>query len=136
MPMGGSFGEEEAAMKPSRKLAILVAALVGAVLLGWCGHLVYRTATATRTYTYRVTFTTMPADDGPLARWLRSQPGVVRVAVSREGDTLLVTFDMTASGRDPEPPIVRAAGEQFGYGGWEGTSGGCVVSQVPLFPWQ
>lgn len=120
-------------VKQSQKWAILV--VVGVLVLGWLGNLGYRMATATTTTTYRIVFATMPANDESLAGWLRSQPGVLRADVSRDGTTLIAAFDMPTSGKYPEPPVVREAG-QFGYAGWKSTDGGVVLNPVPLFPWK
>lgn len=120
-------------MNASRKTPIIVVLVVGSIVLGWCGYLVYRAATQIKTSTFRIVYKTMPAEDEAMTAWLRSQPGVKQATVSRDGDTLILVFVMAASSRDPEPEILPA-GEKFGYGGWGGTATGTVLS--PLFPWR
>jgi hypothetical protein len=107
----------------------IIAGVVGFLALGWCGFVVYRMATATKTCTYRISYKSMPADDAAFTEWLQSQPGVKQTAVTRDGDTLIAVFVMGA--RDPEPAIVPAC-EKFGYAGWQGFTGETVMS--PLIP--
>jgi hypothetical protein len=70
-----------------------------ALLLAWAGTvgwLGYRLANATSVMTARLDFATLPASDEPLQEWLRSQPGVVAAAVSRQGNTVVVECAVSA----------------------------------------
>jgi hypothetical protein len=106
-------------VKAPGKTAIIVALVVVAVLAVFG----YRLANATRTYTYRTDYSTLPSDDTALTEWLRTRPGVSGVAVTREGNTVVVTFAMAALGSDPSPDI-HSEDERFGYRGRGSFTGG------------
>jgi hypothetical protein len=97
--------------KDKARGAVAVAIVLAAV--GWVG---YRLATAETAYTYRLNYAAMPADDEPLAAWLRAQPGVSRQSVTREGDTLVVSFARHALSSGPGPDVFAEAG-RLGYAG-------------------
>jgi hypothetical protein len=77
----------------SSRIAPALLALAWAGTLGWIG---YRLANATSVMVARLDFAALPASDEPLEEWLRSQPGVVAAAVSRQGDTVVVECAMSA----------------------------------------
>lgn len=93
-------------------LASTLAASVAAVIL----------FTATNAYSFELVYAELPADDSALANWLRSQPGVQEVTVSRRGDTVLLGFTMPSLGGHPQPDVVGQAGRLAGYRGFKGFS--------------
>ena len=99
-------------MNPYRK-AVLLTAIVVVAILAFFG---YRLVNATRTYTYRTDYMTLPADDSALTAWIKSRPGVSNATVSRDGNTVVVMFVMAVMGSDPTPNI-HNEDERFGYRG-------------------
>lgn len=100
----------------SRSRANLLALLVGLLALGWIG---YRAATATDRVTWRVRFDHRPADDAPLADWLRAQPGVSDVTVGRAGAEVAVGYRRPLFGSN-ELLDVPGQMTSFGYAGFRG----------------
>jgi len=68
-------------------------AIAWAGTVGWLG---YRLVNATTVMTARLDFAALPASDQPLEDWLRSQPGVLADAVSRQGNTVVVECALCA----------------------------------------
>ena len=101
-------------MKLQFRVVASCAIVVG--LLGWGGYTIYRTATATDTYTYRIDCTALPATDDALREWLASQPGVTAVSVRREGLTVVVVYTSSGAGGQPQLDPFRDTA-QFGYSG-------------------
>jgi hypothetical protein len=79
----------------SWRIAPIVVALAWAGTVGWLG---YRLANATSVMTARLDFAALPASDEPLQERLRSQPGVIGAAVSREGNTVVVECALSPYG--------------------------------------
>jgi hypothetical protein len=98
-------------MSTRRKITNVVVLLVGLAIIGW---LVYRFATHTERYTYRINCAAFPADDAALVDWLTAQPGVSGASVSREGDDLVVRFRVPWMQRGSRPDVVKTA-EKLGY---------------------
>ena len=99
------------------KRLIVVLLLVGGIVGGaWYGA---RQLAASFAYSVQVECESLPPDDEPLELWLKSQPGVFGTHVSREGKTMKVSWGMGQYlfPRRPPTPNLRAALEQFGYGG-------------------
>jgi hypothetical protein len=71
-----------------------------ALALAWAGTvcwLGYRLVNSTTVMTARLDFATLPASDQPLEEWLRSQPGVLGAAVTRQGNTVIVECAVSAN---------------------------------------
>jgi hypothetical protein len=75
------------------RLVPVAAALAWAALVVGLG---FRLANATWVRTVRLDFAALPPSDEPLRDWLSSQPGVINPAVSREGDTLVIEYAVSA----------------------------------------
>jgi hypothetical protein len=91
-----------------------VAVAVVLVALGVAGWAVYRSLNPTLVYTYRIQYADMPATDDALADWLKAQPGVTQASVRREGDAVVVRYEVKG---DHSTPDVVAKSKDFGYSG-------------------
>ncbi len=92
------------------------------LLLAWLG---FRVVTATSNYTYYLRFASFPANDDGILDWLRSQPGVSRPSIAREGKSLRVNFARPLFSRQAVPNVLDAA-DRLGYRGREAFSAGYV----------
>jgi hypothetical protein len=105
---------QEGTMKQSSYIALGVAllGLVGVlILVGW---VYYRSSDLTFVYDLHVEYGKMPGDDSELATWLKSQPGVSAVSITREGKALEVIYE--AKGGQPIPDVIEKA-DTLGYEG-------------------
>ena len=91
-------------------------AVAGLILVAGVGWLAYRVTTARNVYSHRLTYTTLPADDEALSTWLQEQPGVLNPSVTREGETVVVTFTKWLFYFDSGPDVMGEA-DRLGYAG-------------------
>lgn len=94
--------------------------------LGYRGRVHYtatmtnRSQRGTTWHTFWVEYSQLPPDDTAFTSWLARQPGISQPTAWRDGQTLVLQFDIGSTA----PPTILAdilkAGEQFGYRGETG----------------
>lgn len=88
--------------------------VVAALVAVFVGFLMYSKAAADYVHSYRIECKSPPPTDDALRDWLKTQPGVKRVTVAREGTALLVEFTTPERSFSRVPnPFVEAT--RLGY---------------------
>lgn len=116
----------------SYKTKQLIIIIVVPIVLLVCGYLVYRATTVIRTYTVTMSFKAMPQDDKEMSTWMASQPQISRSNVSRNGNTLIVKFEVPVTASDPET-VIKDAASKMGYEGLQNTN--VNIEKSRLLPW-
>jgi hypothetical protein len=101
-----------------RRAKYLVVLAAVAVAVGGASWVIVRALRAgddaAFVYHVRAAYAGLPADDRALEAWLRAQPGVRNVAVGREANVLVVTYERAAA----DPPLgLLAECDRLGYTG-------------------
>jgi hypothetical protein len=99
-----------------RRRVLILGVLGGALLLigtqALAGWLASADADPGQVWTHLLDCSTTPPDDRPLTEWLQSQSGVGTAAVTRDGKTVTVTYELPPDGAPLD--IMKRAGE-LGY---------------------
>jgi hypothetical protein len=124
-------------MKVTKRL-LLLGALAAFCYAGWYWYT--RTVHVTWGCCLEARFADLPADDEPLCRWLKAQPGVVPYLVSfsrggPDGRLLKVGFTQTRNlAGEPPLPDLDAACARLGYRGPESRFRVCEDEETGMTP--